>query len=120
MAATTAAAMTSASAATATMKADAAYASMSTAETATSVIELRMMPTAAVMIFPGMMYVEAGVIAPTISPTPAKTVGVRRIAILRVSPAVAIAFITAARTARDHGKQKDRCDHTTRAEISFH
>lgn len=119
MAATTAAAMTSASAATATMKA-AAYASMSTAETATSVIELRMMPTAAVMIFPGMMYVEAGIIAPAISPTPTKTVGVRRIAILRISPAVAIAFVAAARTARDHGKQKDRSNHATGAEISFH
>src|SRR5271163_4595775 len=118
MATATASAMTTASATTATVETAAALAPMSTA--ATSVIELRMMPTAAVMIFPGMMYVEAGVIAPTISPTPAKTVGVRRIAILRVSPAVAIAFITAARTARDHGKQKDRCDHTTRAEISFH
>jgi hypothetical protein len=67
-----ASAMTTASATTAAVKPAAALAPMSSAaDAATSVIELRMMATAAVVIFPGMMYVEAGVIAPTISPTPA-------------------------------------------------
>src|SRR5580692_1012891 len=106
LAVSTAAAVAATTSTTAVESAPAATMEATSDGPAATVIELRVMPAAIVMPFPRMVNVEAGTIAPAISPTPTQTIGVRPVAIRRVISAVITAgVIAAAGTAGDCPEQ---------------